>query len=69
MKDKDKWANEWCLKYSSPGDFEEFGQAEAWHAGFKRAKEECNRVLDDTPHARFRIDPIGENDTEKKGGA
>ena len=29
----DKKAEEWCEKFSSPGDFEEFGQAEAFHAG------------------------------------
>ena len=32
-------AEEWCEKYSSPGDFEEFGQAEAFWYGTKSCLE------------------------------
>jgi hypothetical protein len=45
MKAKNKWAEEWCLRHSSPGDFEEYGQAEAWHAGFNLALEKASKMI------------------------
>lgn len=38
-REAEAWANEWRDLYSSVGDFEEFGQQEAFHASLKRASE------------------------------
>lgn len=38
-REAETWAKEWCDLYSSAGDFEEFGQQEAFHAALAKAAE------------------------------
>lgn len=37
-------ADHWCGKYSSPGDFEELGQQEAFFAGWNSCAEEMDHL-------------------------
>lgn len=41
---RDRLRNEWAEKYSSPGEFEESGQQEAWTNGWNARQEEIDKL-------------------------
>lgn len=67
MKGRQVWAYEWMEKYSSPGEFEEFGQQEAWMAGFILARQKAAdflRGFNHTEQLSILVNAIGEGQVD-----
>lgn len=58
---RDRLRNEWAEKYSSPGEFEESGQREAWTAGYDARQAEVDRLREALKaHDKWQMENGGE---------
>ena len=66
---RDEAATQWMEKYSSPGDFEEYGQQEAffagWNAAESRLKEDNRKLLEALKEIRGTTRPNGDTAVQR----